>query len=198
MDEESGERRQIERAACAKLFGEWREDGCQWTDEVRGAVRERALRLDVQRTDDHLPDAQRNGELGEDPRQRRDEVRIHMHVCGELRPAEPHRASHDTPLDTQAIRDDRVSALRDEPETAMLEDEDGWKKACDGSMERLDGRGDGLCRLTDLGGHTRGPVRCNRQQPRVHGRRYASRGRRMLHPEEIGPSNVSLERLGAC
>ena len=161
-------------------------------------VRERPLRFDVQRSDDHPPDAQRNGELGEDPGKRRDEVRIHTNVGGELRPAEPNRASHDTPLHTQAVRDDRVSALRHKPEPAMLEDEHGWKKARDGSMERLDGRADGSSRVTDLRGRARSPVDRYRQQAPVDRGRYASRGRRMLHGEEIGPRNLPLERLGAC
>ena len=114
-------------APSRSCFGERCQDGCERTNQVRGAVRERALRLDVQRSDDHPPDPQRDGQLGQDARKRRNEVGIGANVGGELRPAEPNRAAHDATLDAQTVRDDRVAALRDEPEPAVLEDEDGGK-----------------------------------------------------------------------
>jgi len=69
------------------------------------------------------------------------EVRIGADVGGELRPAESNGPPHDAAFDAQAVRDDRVSALCDQPEAAVLEDEDRGEKTGDSSMQRLHGRG---------------------------------------------------------
>ncbi len=158
MDEQASECGQIERAACAKRFGEWGKDCCQRTNQVRCAVWKCTLRLDVQRSHDEPSDAERNRELREDARKCRDVVRIHPNVGRELWLAAPNRAPHDASLDTQTVRNDRVSALRHEPETTVLEHEDGGKKACDVGVKRLHGRGDGARRLDLLRSSARSRV----------------------------------------
>ena len=147
MDEEACEGRKVERPPRTQRTGKGRERADKGPQRLGGAVRERALGLDVEDTDDGSPGAKRDRELRDHPGQRLDVVRVGSNVRRELRAAEPDRAPDDAALDREAVRDDRIPALRDQPESSVLEHEDRRHGACDRLVERFDGRLDRLLRL---------------------------------------------------
>ena len=83
---------------------------------------------------------ERNGELGQDSRKRRNEVGVGANVGRELWTAESNRTPHDASFHAQPVRNECISALRYEPESAVLADKDGRQEAGDRSVERFDSR----------------------------------------------------------
>ncbi len=136
---------------------------------------------------------ERNGELGQDSRKRRNEVGVGANVGRELWTAESNSTPHDASFHAQPVRNECISALRYEPESAVLADKDGRQEAGDRSVEHFDGRFYRLRWLGNLGGGGGRLVRCGGEQPSVDGRRDAGRRRRRLHREDVGLLDLLLE-----
>ena len=93
-------------------------------DGLRSIGGQRPLGLQVEHADDGAPRPQRHRELRNDARERGDVVGVVAHVHDQLGAPEPDRAAGDAALGRDPLRNDRVAALRDEPEPSVLEHED--------------------------------------------------------------------------
>ena len=78
MHEEARERSEVQRPAGPQLLRERCKRADERTDRVGGAVGKRALRLDIEDSDDDSANAKRDCELGDDARQRCDVVGIDL------------------------------------------------------------------------------------------------------------------------
>ena len=147
VDEQPREGREVERTAHAECLRQGSEHRRERAEELRGALGEWTLGLDVQNTDDGLADAQRDRKLRAHGRQRAEVVGIGVHVRRELLVPEPDGPAHDALLDPDAVGDDRIAALRDQPQPAVLEHEERRIDRVDRVVERADGVVDRLLRL---------------------------------------------------
>ena len=167
--------RRVARAparSSVRLAPERLRERCERADErperLGGAVRERALGLDVEHADDRSADAQRDRELGDDARERGDVVGIDRDVGRELCAAEPDRAARDPALDRDPVGDDGVPALRDEPESTVLEHEDRRHDTGDRVVEAPRPRPRSTCAGSSCARRSRPlPLRGSSQQPGV-------------------------------
>ena len=123
MHEEARERSEVQRPAGPQLLRKRSKRADERTDRVGGGVGKRALGLDIEDSDDDSANTKRDCELGDDARQRCNVVGIDLDVRRELGASEPDRAACDPRLDRDAVGHDRVSALRDEPQSTVLQHE---------------------------------------------------------------------------
>ncbi len=165
MNEEPRESGEVQRSARLESLDPRSERQGERLQRLFCRLREHALGLDVEHADDPALGAERNGDLGPDAGERSDVVRVRTNVRDELRATEPDRPARDPALHRDPVRDDRVAALRCQPQPAVLEDEDRGQDAGDGIGEGSDrglDRGSGLAvvpsNLVGCPGRSRGQM----------------------------------------
>ena len=193
MDEEPCKRGEIERPPRPQGFRERSEGAGERTQRVGGLVGQRSLGLDVEDPDSGPAGEQRDRELRRHARQRRDVVRVRVHVGRELWAREPDRAAGDPALDRDPVRDDRVAALRDEPETPVLEHEDRRHRSGDSFVEGVDRSLDRRGRIVVGANLLRRSVRGRGEQTGVDGPDDTRSRRGRLHACVIGARCPLLE-----
>jgi hypothetical protein len=104
-----------------------------------------------------------------------------MHVTDDLAATEAHGAAHDPPLDRNTVWNQGIATLRDEPETAVLEHEDGWKDTARCLVEGTGRSGNRLPRLIVLACGFDRLTNRGREQSALDGRRDASKPGGTLH-----------------
>ena len=131
MDEETGERREVDVASAAELLhdrGQGRSYACR---DCRGVTGQRRERLDVQDADDTLAPDERQGQLRADPGCGRDEHRVARDVEHELRGLVLHGPPDNPFTRREPLGDHRVAARPHQPEPPVLE----HQHCCEGTVE---------------------------------------------------------------
>ena len=175
IDEESGEPGKIEDSRRAECRGPRRERSGQGTQELQSSVRDGTLGVDVEHADRDSPLAERQRDLAGHRRRRLQVIGIRLNVDDDLPAAKTDGATHDSLLHSDAVRHDGVPALGDEPETSVLEDEDGRKHPVDRLVECIDCSVDRPYRVVGRIGRAHRLLDCSSEQARIERPQDAAR-----------------------